>query len=689
MALHRRVPSLSNYAATSITKHYQLNKQILTAFDGHLDAKLYKIAYAIGLQFVETALLEIPKHGYFYSPRHETERMESSLEAVRVTNLLQDIQTNLGDVYSEDLDHVHKLHELAVQQVEQASEDQYESQRARTERDLRASVSTPADWVVLDPFLICQESLSSLFCPNPTATSSPETIPVSSLNKIDSEDIITDLLDRDVPVESMPSKDWSEHREQAPMVPEANLLGLTTVPFKNPPTGPTSNSRLLGDSSSPSPSHGRPETWSIPPSNLAVAQSWGQPPPLVAQENSYMISRQSNRAVTTPQAPSVEADTGLLPPQPLRQRSMEPMSDEEWDMIQRPGAPNNSHQRSFSNLVPQTFHRHARTDSSDDKVLQRALFLSGLEVVDTTSAENKLNFDIGEGKMPTSPVPQPPAIRMSSSSRIDFGTLSSLYHEDFDQLVRSQRIRVTTIPTYQGRIAESTNGCTVIAPLMCMHHLLNDDGPPEAGLPDSGITQVIDEETPVILGDLRRRLGLADQAFLIPSDVHDYLIENGQLHQSQFVDVMGGNMLLDGHLENFVSSLANSDIPKLAATLFFHEHVVCILKLERGNGIFWYDLIDSLPLPETLQFSDESEESFYRRFGIQPDDPMVENAIVPFSIRLRCIDTEALQACLRWYACSKFTDENIRYIDQYEWDEAQSDFDPRVFQGFIWGSPKS
>jgi hypothetical protein len=28
----------------------------------------------------------------------------------------------------------------------------------------------------------------------------------------------------------------------------------------------------------------------------------------------------------------------------------------------------------------------------------------------------------------------------------------------------------------------------------------------------------------------------------------------------------------------------------------------------------------------------------------------------------------------------------LSFIDQYEWDEASSDFDPRVFQGFVWGS---
>jgi hypothetical protein len=52
--------------------------------------------------------------------------------------------------------------------------------------------------------------------------------------------------------------------------------------------------------------------------------------------------------------------------------------------------------------------------------------------------------------------------------------------------------------------------------------------------------------------------------------------------------------------------------------------------------------------------------------------------------RIRCLDDEALKATLRWYACSVFTPENAAYIDTYQWDEKLSDFDPRVFQAFIW-----
>jgi len=59
--------------------------------------------------------------------------------------------------------------------------------------------------------------------------------------------------------------------------------------------------------------------------------------------------------------------------------------------------------------------------------------------------------------------------------------------------------------------------------------------------------------------------------------------------------------------------------------------------------------------------------------------PQQQNAV-----RIRCFDAAALKATLQWYACSVFTNENARYIDTYQWDEKMADFDPRVFQAFLW-----
>jgi len=232
---------------------------------------------------------------------------------------------------------------------------------------------------------------------------------------------------------------------------------------------------------------------------------------------------------------------------------------------------------------------------------------------------------------------------------------------------------------------------------MCIHHLIDQISthslPDNDGLDQDTICSVIDQETPIILQELRTQLNLADQAFLIPIDVHDYLMNNGQLHSSQFVNVIGGNILDEDHLSNLVGALQDNE-NKLAATLFFHEHVVAILKIRRSKTECYYDVIDSLPLKETLMFVDETPVEFLVRHGHDATDTLameeeMGHLYLDKTAVFRCMDVEALRVCLRWYACSKFNPANIQYIDAYEWDDAQSDFDPRVFQAFVWGTAPS
>ena len=341
-------------------------------------------------------------------------------------------------------------------------------------------------------------------------------------------------------------------------------------------------------------------------------------------------------------------------------------------------------------------------------------------------------------------------------AQLELATLSKLYREDFDSLQvyhdtdtaqaavlaattgaseRPPRIFIRYCDTYQGRLPGSMNGCTVIAPLLCIHHLIESNQLPDNdGLDNGTIRQVIDEETPIILQELRHSLGLSEHAFLIPADVHDYLIANGQLHTSQFVTVSGGNLLDDGHLQTFVAALQDNP-HKLAATLFFHEHVVAILKIRKAprhhhhhaagrsdhanqDDDVAYDIIDSLPLKKTVRrhgngsssphqqqheraqvdsfllngdmldlHSFPDYQSNYNNDFDDFDDFDDEGRTLTETAIFRCSNADALMACLRWYACSKFTKENMQYIDTYEWDDGTSDFDPRVFQAFVWGTP--
>jgi len=215
-------------------------------------------------------------------------------------------------------------------------------------------------------------------------------------------------------------------------------------------------------------------------------------------------------------------------------------------------------------------------------------------------------------------------------------------------------------------VPDSTNGCTVIAPLLCVHHFRNgnhddhhhdesdtsekdtSDGDARTRtrirtrirtshprcLSDRAIVDVIDRETPRILPAIRKRLGLAKHAFLVPHDAHESLFATGMdslttndnnntdtddnnntnnnnnnnngatdeptvinscLKREQFVTVCGGNILDDDHLGTLVRELSQVRTTtgngtststgtsrrqkRLGATVFFHQHVIAILQL--------------------------------------------------------------------------------------------------------------
>jgi len=255
---------------------------------------------------------------------------------------------------------------------------------------------------------------------------------------------------------------------------------------------------------------------------------------------------------------------------------------------------------------------------------------------------------------------------------LPFHTIKQIARSDYHGLRGKKKIDVFQLATYQGRstIRDSTNGCTVISPLVAVHHL-NSEG---AGIADMKIEQIIDEIAPVILSRVRNKLGLAGHALIIPSDVHDYMVDEKILKQDMFVGVCGGNLLDSEHVEEFLNLLENGEdqqpsdqeekkdtSKKVAAALFFHEHVVSILKVVLPDGSMWYDLVDSMP----TRFQTASTESMC-------------------ASRTRCKDRESLRSLLYWYACEKFSGADAQYIDSNEWDDNMCDFDPRVFQGFVW-----
>ena len=216
------------------------------------------------------------------------------------------------------------------------------------------------------------------------------------------------------------------------------------------------------------------------------------------------------------------------------------------------------------------------------------------------------------------------------------------------------------LDTFQGRVvqrgANSTNGCTVIAPLVAAQHLVS-----QGGISDQSVEDVIDRVAGKWLIEIRGKLGLSENALIIPSDVHDHFVDNKVLSQELFIGASGGNILDEEHISGMLTNLDENGRNLSAAALFFHAHVVSIVKMVVGKET-WYDLIDSLPM----------EHGKAGRGGA----------------RIRCKDVKTLGACIRWYASSKLGQGDMEFCDSNDWDDMNCDFDPRVFQGFVWGLPE-
>lgn len=256
---------------------------------------------------------------------------------------------------------------------------------------------------------------------------------------------------------------------------------------------------------------------------------------------------------------------------------------------------------------------------------------------------------------------EPKAQNIKKSKSFPIRTLQKMYISDYERMKKIQKIEVFAMSTHQGRVRstsrDSTNGCAVISPLVVANHLKTS-----GAISDAAVDHVIDYEAGPILRVVRSKLGLGNHALIIPSDVHDYMVDEKILFQDKFVGVCGGNIMDEEHIGEFVNLLESGErnshaTKKTGAALFFHEHVISIVKIVLVTGVSWYDIVDSLP-----QAQSKNRAS-----------------------RTRCKDRQSLEVALRWYAITKFSGSNLDYIDRNQWDDVMCDFDPRVFQGFVWG----
>lgn len=215
------------------------------------------------------------------------------------------------------------------------------------------------------------------------------------------------------------------------------------------------------------------------------------------------------------------------------------------------------------------------------------------------------------------------------------------------------KIQVSPLRTYQGRVSGSTNGCTVISACVVSKHMES-----HGGVTDAQIQSVIDSECIPLLRSIRSKLDLGGGSLIIPSDVHDYLVDHKLLYQHKFAGATGGNVIDPAHLGELISLLqgevGKTSHLKAGSTLFFREHVISIVKFPRSATEAIYDMVDSLPTCNGR------------------------------GSRTRCHSLDALKVHLEAYCTRKFSDNNISYIERNPWDDSMADFDPRVFQAFVW-----
>ena len=729
VAMYRKNSSLSGYQTTPITKHYALNNQILSAFESHYEDKLYTVAYAIGLRFVETALLEIPKHGYFYSKRHDQERMQSSLDAIRVTHLLKEIvsqvqqkqkpqtTTQLDDevpwLGESEVLKVEKLASLALEQCEISSTGDYDKKRRLVEAEIQG-LNAQSQWqsqLAVDPrrrstventgsrhssltasLLACGDSMSNVLCPAPVSQEELIRSPMFNIAKGRNNDTGTSSTMAEASVIAQPS---SGSARSMPAMPDPTRIHPSIADH-----GFDERTRSVGKLY-PSLSPTSPFSSSVvpePPKHERASSD------LDLQRALYLSGLEVTTAYNNPM--NTFNDSLIMDAIPEQHNSQRFEGDNDNEGAWLDSHANWKSQDSYrgnDGEYRDMAHGHDEHDAKQQGPPITQLPRFSMLGSNSLRRESSLTF-LGGGT--------------TSSGGLSINMVMDCYHEDFDALRNNGRIRISKIDTYQGRVPASTNGCTVIAPLLCIHHFHNDSVIPDPGLPDGVIVQVIDEETPNILPKVREDLGLVKDAFIIPSDAHDCLMDQQYMCHEQFVSVCGGNILDESHIQPLVDYLKTPEDKKIAASVFFKEHVITILQLRRTSQRVWYDLIDSLPHEKTLSrigedtshtvnprtqsngdistdwTSSTSDWVSSERSGISLSDFDVDgSAIVDLippespphnAVRIRCLDEDSLKATLRWYACSVFSDENKAYIDTYKWDEKRVDFDPRVFQAFIW-----
>ena len=496
-------------------------------------------------------VLLIQPSGYFYAQKHKTLRLQSSTAAIRVTQLLKEI-TERDPCFASEGHKIDKLSRLASEQYERLPT--YESKRNEVEKELHPAASNGynntnhrrsssfARSSNADPLtstiLACGDSFASVFCPQQGAV-------IESQHE-------TAFPGDVLPSYSTPTDDGRFPRSSTPPVtaktPSTGSLSSSSTnkhdECKFPPF-PTEEREPSFENRSSSFISKQVENKDFPADNsLTRLKQTGS---LLDDDNEGSIRCELQTSLDDgtghykhrDRPVSKDADkTVELAPKPKSGRPplrIPPTLKTLWTAGVKYGFRREERYVAFqeeksSAASCDTIFGHVREERDYD--LQRALFLSGLGV----QLENHRHpSDVSMSEFPDADAPfAPPGARKRSKDELSISLLSQYHHEDFDALRDNGRILVSTVPTWQGRVPDSTNGCTVIALLLCIHHFHNIGQIPDNGLSDQIILTVIDDETPNILPMVRKKLGLVKDAFLIPADSHEMLMEEQLMCPEQF-----------------------------------------------------------------------------------------------------------------------------------------------------------
>ena len=641
-----------NAPLTPLSEHYATNETLLSLFSTLYEKDQFSVAYAAGVKFVEVALLQIPQNGYFKSKKYRKERTKSAADALRVTKLLGGMvdemeddgeeTINCGDGNNscssssgfEKVEKLQKLATLAQRSFDEAIDDLNDDSNDNKDGGGTTSLHCQ-DWDVAQQVsLFWKEWGNNGSCEN-ILSSMPDNCCTLFGGEMGNDVVQVKVQNSNGAMKK--AELFQQRQDSAPATSERRSL------------------------------HGdfeREESLQQGEEEVDISIKHSQ-----QQSNEGALDEKDMPIITSETVSNALNDT----------EQVETLTDTRDEV---------------KSELRESQVEESRSEEVDEELkvaLSMSMSMSLAESISSTISTSDYGTE-----------------RDQKGTKLPVSVVAKQYREKYKSLRENGSIHVRFLDTYQGRIAESTNGCTVVAPLMCINYFTSERSDAMNGIADEMINQVIDVHTVSVLPQVRRKLSLPRDSFIIPSDVHDYLIDTGLLSTSQFVGVCGGSILDDDHIEQFKSTLLllNDERERkrlrgkrLGATFFFAGHVIAF-HLINHEGCDHIELIDSLPNHETWKIRQSSfDTSSYE--DRDPSETSCRSSDSNFgemwerserfdyeqnrnAVRVRCLDVRHMDTLIRHYALSKFSEEEKRFCDEHAWQEANSSFDPRVFQAFIW-----